>query len=193
MWLSGGLHMASPPRWVIDLCMVSAWYPAPAYGDHMFSGLHKIAKVWFSNWFAYVFCIVFWLFCVVFISFWEVFWRFHEVFERFLKRFHKILEVFLCCFHTIFEKFLRRFHIIFGVFLRRFNDVFEKVFIVLIDFFQGFLNAYAVGHYRGMMWLWGGGMHASIATTSRHSDHRDWRIMFELFCPRVMSYFHGSM
>ena len=68
-----------------------------------------------------------------------------------MKRFHKILEVFLCCFHTIFEKFLRRFHIIFGMFLRRFHDVFEKVFIVLIDFFQGFLNAYAVGHYRSMM------------------------------------------
>ena len=106
---------------------------------------------------------------------------FSIVFWLFLKRFHAVFEQFLRCFHAVFERFSHCF-----------LDDFENVFWVLDEFLQGFLNAYAVGHYRGMMWLWGG-MHASIATTSRHSDHRDWRIVFELFCSRVMSYFQGSM
>ena len=106
---------------------------------------------------------------------------FSIVFWLFLKRFHAVFEQFLRCFQAVFERFS---HCLL--------DDFENVFWVLDEFLQGFLNAYAVGHYRGMMWLWGG-MHPSIATTSRHSDNRDWRIVFELFCPCVMSYFHGSM
>ena len=71
--------------------------------------------------------------------------------EFFAYVFSIVFGLFSRRFHTIFEQFLRCFQAVFERFSHCFLDDFENVFRVLGEFLQGFVNAYAVGHYRGMM------------------------------------------